>query len=131
MEDAGLSQSELESERTALVTGICAGGQGDPPATKANPFDIDMFGFPDTAIYVQSDAIGRALGLHGPRNTVSTACASSGTALAFAYEWVRTGRADYVIVGGTDAFSIFTYAGFYALGAMAPQPSRRSVKASA
>ena len=122
VEDAGLSQSILESERTGLVTGICAGGQGDPPATKANPFDINLYGFPDTAIYVQSDAIGRALGLHGPRNTVSTACASSGTALAVAYEWVRTGRADYVIVGGTDAFSIFTYAGFYALGAMAPLP---------
>ena len=122
VEDAGLSQAVLESERTALVTGICAGGQGDPPQTKANPFDINLFAFPDTAIYVQSDAIGRALGLHGPRSTVSTACASSGTALAFAYEWIRTGRADYVIVGGTDAFSIFTYAGFYALGAMAPQP---------
>lgn len=122
VEDAGLSQAVLESERTALVTGICAGGQGDPPQTKVNPFDINLHGFPDTAIYVQSDAIGRALGLHGPRSTVSTACASSGTALAFAYEWIRTGRADYVIVGGTDAFSIFTYAGFYALGAMAPLP---------
>lgn len=122
VEDAGLSQSIIQSERTALVTGICAGGQGDPPQTKANPFDINLFGFPDTAIYVQADAIGHALGLHGPRSTVSTACASSGTALGFAYEWVRTGRADYVIVGGADAFSIFTYAGFYALGAMAPLP---------
>jgi 3-oxoacyl-[acyl-carrier-protein] synthase II len=120
--DAGLSQEILHSERLALVTGICAGGQGDPPKTKANPFDINLYTFPDTAIYVQSDAIGKALGLHGPRSTVSTACASSGTALAFAYEWIRTGRADYVLVGGSDAFSVFTYAGFYALGAMAPAP---------
>ncbi len=122
VKDAGLSEDVIHSDRLALVTGICAGGQGEPPQTKENPFDIDLFAFPDTAIYVQADAIGKALGLHGPRCTISTACASSGTALAFAYEWIRAGRADYVLVGGTDAFSVFTYAGFYALGAMAPKP---------
>ncbi len=122
LENAGLTGDSIHSERLALVTGICAGGQGDHPSKKEKPFDINMFNFPDTAIYVQSDAIGAALGLHGPRSTVSTACASSGTAIAFAYEWLRSGRADRVLVGGADAFSIFTYAGFYALGAMAPEP---------
>ena len=123
LRDSGLSDDIVHSDRLALVTGICAGGQGDPPQTKANPFEINIYNFPDTAIYVQADAIGKALGLHGPRSTLSTACASSGSALAFAYEWMRSGRADWVLVGGADAFSIFTYAGFYALGAMASKPT--------
>ncbi len=87
-----------------------------------DPFDIALDQFPETSIYRQTDAIGRSLKVHGPRSTVSTACASSGSALGYAYELLQAGDADAILVGGTDAFSISTYAGFYALGAMPTQP---------
>ncbi len=123
VKDASLTAEELASTDLGLVTGICAGGQGDPPSAQSDPFAIRLDDFPETAIYVQSDAIVSDLKLHGPQNVLSTACASSGSALAVAYEWLRTGRCKRVLVGGADAFSIPTYAGFYALGAMAPVPT--------
>ncbi len=123
--DAGLSSDQLESTDFGLVVGVCAGGQGDPPnktSTNENPFAIRLDDFPETAIFVQTDAIVSDIGMHGPHNTISTACASSGSALGVALDWVRSGRCQRVLVGGTDAFSVATYAGFYALGAMAPVP---------
>ena len=81
-----------------------------------------MLTYQEVAHYRQTDAVGGVLGLHGPRMTVSTACASSTTALGHAYDWLQSGVAKRVLVGGMDAFSISTYAGFYALGAMAEAP---------
>lgn len=121
--DAGLTPEDIASTRLGLVVGVCAGGQGDPPRSMEDPFKLRLDDFPETSIHVQADAIASDLKLHGPHNTISTACASSGSALGVALEWLRTGRCDRVLVGGTDAFSVFTYAGFYALGAMAPEPT--------
>lgn len=123
-EDASVEEAMKESSRLGLVVGVCAGGQGlsPPERTSVDPFDIALDAFPETAIYRQTDAIGKALGLHGPRSTVSTACASSGSALGYAFDLLQQGLVDTVITGGTDAFSISTYAGFYALGAMPEQP---------
>jgi len=122
--DSGLSESLRQSSRLGLIVGVCAGGQGTSPLqrTPENTFDVPLRDFPDTAIYRQTDAIGASLGIHGPRSTVSTACASSGTALAYAYDLLQDDTADALLVGGTDAFSMSTYAGFYALGAMPVQP---------
>jgi 3-oxoacyl-[acyl-carrier-protein] synthase II len=122
--DAQVEESLRNSERFGLVVGVCAGGQGDSPLqrTPESTFDIALDRFPETSLYRQTDAIGRSLGIHGPRSTVSTACASSGSALGYAFELLQSGDADAILVGGTDAFSISTYAGFYALGAMPEKP---------
>ncbi len=124
LQDAALPEAQLRSSRTGLVVGVCAGGQGPSPKqrTPDNAFDIALESFPETSIYRQTDAIGQHLQIHGPRSTVSTACASSGSALGYAYDLLQTNAADAILVGGTDAFSISTYAGFYALGAMPEKP---------
>ena len=117
--------SPIDKERAALLIGICAGGQGDsnnPQATE----QLSMQGaarFLSTAPYRQTHEVAVALGVHGPQATVSTACASSGSALCHAYDLLQAGKVRHVVAGGTDAFSYHTYAGFYALGAMAPRPS--------
>ena len=126
LEHACLNLAGFAADRVSLVMGVCAGGQGgvDPKSfhngrIHAKP---DPGKFLSSAQYVQTDIVGDTLGLHGPRVTLSTACASSATALAYAYEVLQAGKADIVLAGGADAFSLSTYAGFYALGAMAPQP---------
>jgi 3-oxoacyl-[acyl-carrier-protein] synthase II len=43
------------------------------------------------------------LGLQGPSTTVSSACASGAQAIATAVDWIRAGRADVVLTGGTDS----------------------------
>jgi 3-oxoacyl-[acyl-carrier-protein] synthase II len=122
--DSGLRLNVLAPHRIGLVVGICAGGQG---GSAGSPFARDDGADAQTILdgvhYAQTDAVGHTLDLHGPRATVSTACASSATALAYAYELLQSGKVDVVLAGGADAFSFPTYAGFYALGAMAARPS--------
>jgi 3-oxoacyl-[acyl-carrier-protein] synthase-1 len=57
------------------------------------------------------------LGLTGPAYTVSTACTSSGRALASARNLLRLGLCDAVITGGADGLCRLTLNGFAALGA--------------
>jgi len=60
----------------------------------------------------------------GPRLTVSTACSSGANALGLAADWIRAGRADVVLCGGTDALCQMTFSGFNALQALDRQPCR-------
>ena len=122
--DSGLSKEDLVAGDTGLIAGVCAGGQGDSPEQRdqQKPFQYDVSRYQEVSHYRQTDAVGGILGMHGPRMTVSTACASSTTALGHAYDWLQSGVARRVLIGGMDAFSITTYAGFYALGAMAEAP---------
>jgi len=135
--DAGLTPEQLRSGRVAIVFGICAGGIGASagpgmlslgPALASGPgplSDADRDGlerFRDTALYYQTEAVAADLGITGPCLTISTACAASTSALSSALTLLRAGRADIVVVGGADAWSRGTYAGFYSLGAMAEGP---------
>lgn len=69
----------------------------------------------------QSAALASCFGVHGPVITLSTACSSSGIAIAYGCELLRSGKVDMVVAGGADAFSKLTYAGFDSLGAVADQ----------
>lgn len=65
-----------------------------------------------------------AIGATGPRLSPSTACSSSAIALAVAATWLRSGGADVVLAGGTDALTRMTFTGFHALQALSPEPCR-------
>jgi 3-oxoacyl-[acyl-carrier-protein] synthase II len=124
--DADLDVGALDPDRVGLVVGICAGGRGElsgfAPAGVPAPSSPPTGELLQCSHYAQTDALAVSLGLRGPRATLSTACASSASALAYAYDWLQAGKVDVVLAGGADAFSPTTYAGFYALGAMAPRP---------
>lgn len=63
-------------------------------------------------------------GARGPAFVISTACSSSANALASARNLIATGIADAVLVGGADALSRMTVAGFRSLQLTAPGPCR-------
>lgn len=65
----------------------------------------------------------RELQARGASLTVSSACASSNTALGIGYDLLRHGRADVVVVVGTDTVSESIVAGFNCLRAMSRQPA--------
>jgi 3-oxoacyl-[acyl-carrier-protein] synthase-1 len=54
----------------------------------------------------------------------STACTSSANALGFAFECVRKGIYDDVLVVGADAIALTTVCGFNALGVLSPEVCR-------
>jgi 3-oxoacyl-[acyl-carrier-protein] synthase II len=75
-------------------------------------------------ISASADVLAAAFGLDGPRLTLSTACSSSATALGVAADWIRLGRADVVIAGGTESLCRMIFAGFNALRALSSEPCR-------
>jgi 3-oxoacyl-[acyl-carrier-protein] synthase II len=64
------------------------------------------------------DAVARDLGIGGPVQTVSAACASGSMAIGDALRAVRRGEVDVAIAGGADSLCRLTYAGFNALRAV-------------
>jgi 3-oxoacyl-[acyl-carrier-protein] synthase-1 len=77
--------------------------------------------WPDDYSYAQqemsapADFVARESGARGPAWVVSTACSSSGKAMASAARLLHAGLADAVITGGADALCRFTIAGFQSL----------------
>ncbi|MCC6765346.1 MAG: beta-ketoacyl-[acyl-carrier-protein] synthase family protein [Deltaproteobacteria bacterium] len=77
-----------------------------------------------TPIATSADLLAHVFGLGGPRLVLSTACSSSGTALGVARDWIRLGRADVVLAGGTESMCRTIFAGFNALKALSLEPCR-------
>ena len=75
-------------------------------------------------ISASADVVARVFGIAGPRLSLSTACSSSANALGTALDWIRLGRADAVVTGGTESLCRMTFAGFNALHALSLEPCR-------
>jgi 3-oxoacyl-[acyl-carrier-protein] synthase II len=75
-------------------------------------------------ISVSADVVANVFDLAGPRLSLSTACSSSANALGIALDWVRLGRVDAVVTGGTESLCRMTFAGFNALHALSLEPCR-------
>lgn len=70
-----------------------------------------------------AEALSGAFGLKGPVLSVNTACAASANAIGVAVDMIRSGQADAVLTGGSDAFSDVLYAGFNSLESLSPEPA--------
>jgi 3-oxoacyl-[acyl-carrier-protein] synthase II len=70
------------------------------------------------------DVVAQRFGFEGPRACVVAACSSSTIAIGRAVEAIRSGRADAVLAGGTDALSRLTFSGFNLLRLMDTAPCR-------
>jgi 3-oxoacyl-[acyl-carrier-protein] synthase II len=70
-----------------------------------------------------AEAVAAAYGLGGPVLAVNTACASGANAIGLGADLLRTGRADAVLAGGTDALSDVVLAGFSSLQSLADSPA--------
>ncbi|WP_228817911.1 beta-ketoacyl-[acyl-carrier-protein] synthase family protein [Nocardia transvalensis] len=73
--------------------------------------------------HVIAEVLSAAFGLRGPVLTVNTACASSAHALAHAVEIIRAGRADAMLVGGSDALTEMAYVGFGSVESLSARPA--------
>jgi 3-oxoacyl-[acyl-carrier-protein] synthase II len=83
-----------------------------------------LSGFLGMPLSTVGAALSQALGVFGPRVTVSTACSSSALGIVAAADLVRRGDAPVALAVGVDALCRLTYAGFDALQALDPEPCR-------
>ncbi len=108
IKDSGMTwETDTERERTAIITGTGAGGQGN-----LDDFYIDLFcnkktRFPPTVVpRAMSNAVASHIsmenGIYGPTYTITTACSSSNHAIGQAFHSVRIGTVDCAIAGGSE-----------------------------
>ncbi len=117
------------ADRIGLVIGSSTGGidvtetaLAEERATGRFP---ETYRFEDLHSY---DALVRLtaalLGLNGPGYVISTACSSSGKAIAAAQRLLDAGTCDAVLTGGADALCGLTVRGFSSLGILSPHACR-------
>jgi 3-oxoacyl-(acyl-carrier-protein) synthase len=75
-------------------------------------------------ICTPAETVARHLGVHGPVETVSSACASGGLAIERALRAVRASDVDIAFAGGADCLCLTTYSGFNSLRAVDERPCR-------
>jgi len=110
---------DIRECRTGLVSATTVGGMDRSENFYAGFIDDEKKGrLMDVVNHDCADSTERIAGVMGIRDmvtTISTACSSSVNAIMYACNLIRTGRADRVIAGGTDAVTRFTLNGFNTL----------------
>ncbi len=126
-----LAHAGLERpEAAAVVLGTTTGGMPEAETLLGDPAWLAQ-GSADVrgrlASYPLSRVTARLVELVASspaRATLSSACSSGAAALALGASWVARRKVPLSLVGGADALCRLTFAGFDALGALDPEPSR-------
>lgn len=117
-------QTEVDQERTATV--IASGIGGFPAIADAvrttdtrGPRRLSPFTVPSFLINLAAGHVSIRFGLKGPIGAPVTACAASVQAIGDGARLIRSGEADVVVCGGTEAaINRVTQAGFAAARAL-------------
>lgn len=124
--DSGIATRTPPSRRIAVVVGSSHAGIESTEAVYLKsigrlpgPLDQrEVFSILTSSV---ANLISTHLGATGPRWTISSACASSNTAMGIGFDLVSSDQADCAVVVGTDSVSLAIMAGFNALRALSPQ----------
>lgn len=117
----------LPGARAGLFVGTCSG----PMQTIERTYELRSRG--GGGVRLDAAALGELhyhsiantlacfLGVGGPVATITTACSAFSAALATAADLIRIGLLDVALVGGADALSLTTLAGFVGLKAVSAE----------
>jgi 3-oxoacyl-[acyl-carrier-protein] synthase II len=135
MEDAELELSEEESERAGCFIGVGFGGleqieQAANIARDRGPRKISPYMMPAMIPNLAAGHLSMAHRLRGPSYCNMSACSSGAHAIGEAFEWIRRGRAEVMLAGGSEAIiTSLGVGGFDALRALSTRnqsPERAS-----
>ncbi|MBM4265069.1 MAG: beta-ketoacyl-[acyl-carrier-protein] synthase family protein [Deltaproteobacteria bacterium] len=124
---SGLDLAQTSRERIATALGSSTGGMLETESFYATRLEGRPAGrfrrqLLSTSVGAPTELVAACVGALGPRLSPSTACSSSAIAIAMGLLWIRSGAADVVLAGGTDALCRMTFTGFHALQALSPSP---------
>ena len=108
LEDAGLMGNAEVLDETGIILGVGIGGL---EVTEASVLSMQKMGFVKTNPMAIPELIPNEVGgniainfgLHGPVQSIATACSSGSDALGVAFDMVRSGRLDTCLTGGAEA----------------------------
>ena len=127
MADAGLSADMLAGKKVVLISGTTVGGMDVTERLLRDMRDALQCPSPNThhpspIEYIKrhdcgstTNEIAQICGLDGEICTISTACSSAINSIIVGCEMLRSGEADLVIAGGSEALSKFHLNGFNTL----------------
>jgi 3-oxoacyl-[acyl-carrier-protein] synthase II len=104
--DSNLDPHDSNLERIGVALGVSV---NDSPEDSSNTL---------------ATSLADEFGLAGPVITIPAACAAGNYAIGYAFDAVRSGRADRMIAGGVDPFSWRAFAGFSRLRLISPDLCR-------
>lgn len=124
IKDSGLDLSSINLERCGVIVGSGIGGMAtlenehtkliERGPGRVSPFLIPMM-IPD----MPAGRISMNYGFRGPNYAVVSACASAAHSLGDAFMMIKSGLADVIIAGGTEAvITPLAFAGFCSMKAM-------------
>jgi 3-oxoacyl-[acyl-carrier-protein] synthase II len=123
VEEAGLEGS-FDPDRTGCVIGSGIGGLQTIVAEhdamlRGGPRRVSPFMVPKLMPNGAAGHIAMRFGLHGPTYAVSSACASGAHAIGESVRQIRSGAADVMLAGGTEAaLTPLSVAAFARMGAL-------------
>ncbi|MFI1194203.1 beta-ketoacyl-ACP synthase II [Micromonospora sp. NPDC020750] len=133
--DAGLADSGLDPERLAVSVGSGIGGATtllaqDDILEASGPRRVSPHTIPMLMPNGPAAWVGLELGAKAGVHTVASACATGAEAISLGLDIIRSGRADVVMAGGTEAvIHPLPIAGFASMRAMSTrndEPERAS-----
>ncbi len=116
LEDAGIPSKCAEAFRIALISGTSVGGMDITELHFENieeEEDIEFLRQHDCGSSTRS--IAENFGFFTEFTTISTACSSAANAIIVGAEMLRSGEADIVVAGGSEALTLFHLNGFNSL----------------
>jgi 3-oxoacyl-[acyl-carrier-protein] synthase II len=122
--DAGLADSGLDPERLAVSLGSGIGGattllDQDDILEASGPRRVSPHTVPMLMPNGPAAWVGLELGAQGGVHSMASACATGAEALSLGLDIIRSGRADVVVAGGTEAVvHQLPIAGFASMRAM-------------
>lgn len=125
--DAGLRSAGGNGERCGVCLGVGAGGMRSAEAYHRQLLDgkrpRPSLLLPFVPSYA-TDRLAEQFGFQGPRASITTACSSSATSIAYGAELITSEEADVMVCGGGEALSELTFGGFCSLQVVDPFPCR-------
>jgi len=125
MADSGLMESSPNVDRIGVIWGSGIGGIKTFQDEAQNFFEgdgtprINPFFIPKMIADIAAGHISIKFGLRGPNYVTVSACASATNAIIDAYNYIRLGKADAFVTGGSEAaVNIMGVGGFNALKAL-------------
>ena len=136
MADAGLSREDLQPERTGVLVGSGIGGMETIETAmtvllERGPRRVSPFMIPSLIANIAGGVIAIELGAQGPNFGIVSACASGSHAIGEALRMMRSGLADVILAGGSEAcVTRIGYSGFCSMKAMSTRYNDDPVRAS-
>ncbi|MBA4188641.1 MAG: beta-ketoacyl-[acyl-carrier-protein] synthase II [Planctomycetaceae bacterium] len=108
VKDSGLDFAKEEAFRCGCIFGSGIGGlneleDGAKTLAERGPSRLGPFLIPKMIANAASGNISIKFGLRGPNTTVSTACSSAAHAIGDSLAAIRSGQADIMVTGGSEA----------------------------